>query len=100
MHSPSLSYAGKKYSQAKRKKKLKLATMRELEKSQRFGTWEGRWGRAARALAGKGGDGGQTQQCSLDPKSTLRKGQEGLFFFSQKNPGPFPLQGNENSVPG
>lgn len=71
--------------------------MRELEKSQRFGMWEGRWGRAASALAGEGGDwGSDAMVLPGPPKISPEKGPEGFFF--PQNPGSFPME--ETSVRG
>lgn len=72
-----------------RQEKKKKATIRELEKIQRFGMWEEIWGRAASTLAGKGGDGGSDTTVLPGPpcpKSILSRGQE-VFF---RTPDLFP----------
>lgn len=69
MHNLSLSYTGKKYSQAVKEKKIKRnfkkTTMSELEKNQRSGMWEGRWERAVSAPVGKDGMGWESGTTAL-----------------------------------
>lgn len=69
--------------------------MRELEKSQRFGMWDGRWGGGGRAASWQRWGWGSDPTSLPGPpytKSILRKGQEDFFnyYYYSKIPDFFP----------